>query len=291
MSFFLFFHSGTTDRYIIDEILVIIYSSQGTKIVLKSSLKPSLDGTPRNLFQIILELLMEAEAEKLKIMITDEDAERYIAQVQKDNNLSRRALDNLFKNLGYTYAQALRELRRKQMVDAVLEYKIKTNKALMIERCDVIEFYDANPEYEEANYSLAQTVVSKDAINKEQLDEMIKQGDLSIFDWEEPFTLKESEIADDKKFIVHEEVGAIVDVQEIEDGFELTRLVAKTEKVLIPLDERYDAIAQSILKERYMNLVRDYQRQLLKQTKMRFTYKEDGLKVKKFINKKLESLF
>lgn len=260
--------------YPINEIVVVIYSTDGNQLILRLDIRPSLDGMPRTLRQVVLESLMVLDALLLKIDITEDDADKFLAHLQKENGLTRQAIQDMFKELGFTYEEGREQLRRKQMIDAVLDYRVKMN--IIVQRADVVAYYDAHPEYTEATYTLAQAYIPEDSLSREEVDNRIESGNLDRgITWDEPFTLAEHELADDKKFITNEPVGSVVEIEEVEDGVELTRLLSKTEQQLIPLDDRYEEISMILRKEQFETKLEDYFQSLLDKAVMRFSHPED----------------
>jgi hypothetical protein len=261
---------------VLDEIVAVIYTSEKKIVVTLSDIRPGLDGTLRTLRMIILENLMILDAEKLKVPITDEDIDRFIAHLQKENNLTLDAVRSLFKELGYSMEEGRELLKRKQLVDAILSYRVREAKGLEITREDVIAYDNEHPEYTEATYTLIQAFVPSEKITKEDIERLRDLGTLeTAVTWDKPFTLKESDLAADRQFIIHEPVGSLVEFEEVEGGFDLTRLVSKQPAQRIPLDQRYDELMMTLKMQRYDARVKSYHQQLLSEYTIRFTHPED----------------
>ena len=264
--------------YPINEIVVVIYNPESNQLILRSDIRPALDGVPRTLRQIVLESLMVIDALLLTIKVTEDDADRFLANLQKENGLSRQAIQEMFKDLGFTFEEGREQLRRKQMIEAVLDYRVKMH--ILVQRADVVAYYDAHPEFIEATYTLVQAYVPEDVVSKKELQRMIDTGEIETgINWDEPFTLKEHELADDKKFIVHETVGEVVEIEDVEDGVELTRLVAKSVPQKVSLEDRYEEIAMTLRKQQFETKLEEYYQSLLDKAIMRFTYPEDEERV------------
>jgi hypothetical protein len=263
---------------LIDEILVTIYTKEGTHLILKSDLRPRLDGSPRTLRDIVLEFLLVLKAEAIKMLITDDEIERYLAQIQKDNKMTRKALERLFAELGYTYEEAVEQLRRTQMVGGLIEHKIKSR--LIIQESEIIAYYDAHPEYREATYTLVQTFVSNNKTTLQELRELEKVNKLeNAFEWEPEFIVQEDEMAADRRFIIDAPIGSLIEIQETDEGFELTLLKSKTPRVLLTLEERHQDIDYLLHRERYDTLLHEYENEVLNEALLRFTYDEDRQKI------------
>ncbi len=267
----------TTDGLeLVDEILVTIYHPEGKKIILRSYLeRPTLQGKPQSLRMLVLQELMILEAEALQVQVTLEDAERFMLNLRKTTNVSLDDLKAQLRELGFTYKEALETLRRKETVDKIMDFKVRGDKQLIVDRDAIVEYYETHPEYTEEAFELVQGFVSKSALAPEELDARITSGTLDGVEWGAPFIVQEHELADDKRFIMQEKIGAIVGRDNIEDGYELTKLIDKKERELIPLDDRYDNIMMQLGKERYEKRLAEYFNELLSKASLRFTYPED----------------
>lgn len=278
------FASSLVAYRVIDEIRVIIFTSQGNVLITTSDIRPGLDGRVRDLRQVIIETLMVLDAIKLTINISDDDVERFLAQLQQEQGYSRVELIQFFKELGFSYEEGREQLKRKQMVDAIIDYRVRSNKQMVVTQQAVEEYFQEHPEYEEATYTLAQAFISIDNMSKEEARRHYDAGTLApMVVWEDSFTIKESELPDDKKFIIDREKGSVVSFDEADDGVELTRLVAKKPVMLIPMQERYAAIERTLKVQRFDKLLHDYEEELLQKALMRFTYPADEKLIRKNI--------
>jgi parvulin-like peptidyl-prolyl isomerase len=265
------------DREVVNEIRAVVYHKGGASPILTSDVRPSLDGAPRNLRDIVIEELMIVDAQRLNINVSEEDANRYLETLQKANHMPRAAMEKVMEEMGYTYQEGKEVLRRRQMVEQIIDYRIRSDKRFIVQREDVVAFDNAHPAYDEACYLLSQVCVPEAVGRADGKD--LSQKELDKFAWEEPFEVKESELAEDKRFIANEKIGTIIDHDIVSDGIDLTRLVGKKPKRRVPVDERYDQILNSIRMERFEGLVNEYQDSLIKNSTVRFTYPEDKILV------------
>lgn len=100
---------------------------------------------------------------------------------------------------------------------------------------------------------------------KRQQAQLIAYADGKIepdVEWGEPFTLNHSEIAEDKQFIYAMVPGKISLPQEVEGGFELFKLVEKTEETVKSLDDSYREIADILRRPKYDELMQKYKEML-----------------------------
>lgn len=258
-----------------DEILVVIYYPKGRAVITRSDIKPGLDGSPRTLRDIVLEMLMVID----KIMLHGEDEgdiERYLVQLQKQHGLSRVALEALFTQLGYTYEEGREELRRKNMIDAAIDFRVRQDKHMLVSEQEVKDFCEKNPVYSPMTFVLQQAYVSYDDMPADQLAQALKDPVLlDKITWEEPFEISEQDLAEDKQFIKTAPIGSIVEQEPDDEGVEITRLIERQEPQQRSFDERRDAVELDLRKERYYTLLHDYQNKLLREAHMSFAHQSD----------------
>jgi hypothetical protein len=249
----------------------------GTVAILASDVRPALDGHMQTLREVILNNLMQLDALYHKITVTRQEAEKYIENIQKQNRLSRKAVEELFIQAGYTYAEALEYLRARQMIEQVVEFRVKSDKRMMVSRMQAEERYKENPPMVEAVYTLAIAFISQEQLGKKSLTEYLKTINLEKdVQFDEPFELKESEIADDRKAIITHKEGDIVFTEPVEGGFEITLLVKKEPAHVKPFDDCYMEIVTKMRQERLKEVFADYYKLLLSQATIRFTHPEDA---------------
>lgn len=271
------FVSLYAEKVLVNEVLVVIYHSEGTAAIVASDMRPGLDGRMLTLREVILNKLMEFDALYHKIMVTPEQAEQYIENIQKQNHLSRKAVEDLFREAGYTYLEAREYLRTRQMIEQVVEFRVKSDKRMIVSREEVEARYKENPPRFEPVYTLAISFIPQEKLGKKGIDDYIKTLDLEkdiLFD--EPFELKESDIAPDRISITTKSVGYIVFTEPVEGGFEITRLIGKKEAGTVPFDDCYNELVTTMRKERLKAVFDSYYKLLLSQATLRFTHEEDA---------------
>ncbi len=268
------------NRTIIDEIRVIIYHEKGAELILSSDVRPSLEGRPRSLRDIVIQRLMALDAQSLHITVTTEDAERFLGELQRMNGLSREAMLEAFYAHGFNYEEGLAQLQLRQLVDQILDVRVRTNKKLIVQLEDIENYDILHPQFEEASYILEQVCIPQGNMSdKEAESREFTPAELKAFQWEEPLEVKTSELADDKKFISNAQEGTIVWRELVEEGVELTRLVKKTPERRIPFKDRYDEIAEILGRERFNTVLKNYEESLLSKASLRFTRPEDKILV------------
>lgn len=262
----------SAEQYPINGILAVIYHDTGSLIILDSDLRPTLEGQPRTIRQVVIDNLMVLDAQRLHIDVTEEETNKFLSHLQKENGLTREAIFDVFKSLGYTEEEGLEEVRRKQIMEQVIDRQVRSKKKFLVQKEDVQKYFEERKPKEEATYTIEQSFIPHKNI---PYDEIVKnQHDaefLKKVTWDEPFTFKESELAEGIKHIINSPLGSIVLVEKVTDGTELTRLVSKTPERLMTMDECYMDLATDLAKVKFGDLMREYEQELLKKAKIRFT--------------------
>ena len=255
------------DMYLIDTIEAVIFGSEGTEVITKSNLdRPSLGGGIRTLDDTVFERLVYLDAQKHKIYSDEDAVDAYLAAIQKEHNLTRDELHDIFTASGYTFEEGREQLQMMQSINSMLDFKIRSN--LIVPRKDVEVYYEAHPEYIEASYTLQRVFISLSAsTSKEQqrmeLEQFVETGrGVGGIEWSQPFTIMQSDVAEDKHFIFEMQLGEISRPQEIPGGFELFKLEEKNEKRLRSFDERYREIADILRQPKYNELLVTYRENL-----------------------------
>ena len=255
-----------SDAITIDRIEAKVFGPESTDLILMSDLmKPDLSGAQRNLEEMIFTRLVFQDAKKFRIIPSEEEIDRDIANVQKQHNISLDELKEVFKASGYTYQEGRDQLSIMRTVDSLLNAKIRGR--LVVADKDIQAYYNANPEMQEASYQIAKAFFpltmqkTEQALQRDLVDVVNKNSDM-VVDWQEPFWLSESQIAEDKKFIIRMQPGEIIGPFGAEGGFELIKLMAKRGEQLKPFDERYREIADLLRKPKFEELLANYKKSL-----------------------------
>lgn len=253
------------DAHLIDEIKVVLYNEDGNDIITKSDIdRPSLDGTFRDLEQIVVERLMYLDAKKFK-MISDEGAiERHLKAVQRENNLSLDQLKEIFKAAGYTFDEGRAQFGIMTSVNNILDFKVRSR--LNVPERDIIAYYDSHPIMLPEEYYLARAVVPFDQENKEalrnDLSAKAQAGNYRDIAWQEPVWIEKGDLAEDKAFITTMAVGEISQPMEQAQDFELFRLVDRKPERRKSLEERRVEISNELRRPRYETLMNQYKKDL-----------------------------
>ena len=252
--------------FTIDTIQSVVFGQDGTQVITLSDVtRPSLSGAPQTLDDLIFERLVFLDAQKYRI-VPDEDAvDKYLAIVQKENNLTLDQLKEVFSSAGYTYSEGREKFRELQTVNSMLDYKIRSQ--VIVPRKQVEEYYDQNPVIQEAEYYLQYGFMpyaqGRLEAQKKAFNYMAHTGkEMRGIQWNDPFWIKKSEIADDKAFLFSMNPGSISKPKDRGDGFEVYKLLDKRDEYVVPLDDRYHEIADILRRPVFEDLMEKYKKNL-----------------------------
>jgi len=259
----------TSNLILLDQIEVVIYGQEDVEIITKSDIdRPSLGGGFRTKDELVFEREVLLDAKKHHIPQDEEAIDAYLAQMQREHNLSEKELENIFTSSGYTIEEGRQQLQMMQTVNTMLDVKIRSN--LIVPRRDVEEYYKNNPTIIEATYTLERAFVpqSKKMSADEQRNVLVKYAQngkgVSGIVWGDAFVINHSDIAESKHFIYSMNLGQISSPQEVNGGFEMFRLVEKTSEETKSLEESYREIVDILRRPKYEELMENYRNFLLK---------------------------
>lgn len=260
-------------RKTVDRVLAIVYTPEGMVPICQADLRPGIDGTPRTLKDVILNNLVLMDGKKSKILKDDNDSEqkeedaKYLYKIQKQHKLTNDDIIELFKGMGYTYEEGLKELHNMRVTDTVLDIKVRSK--IMPDKKDIEKYCAENPAYV---YVLSSaTLPYEEKINKkeqlEKIDKDIKTGEIvNSITWDGPFDIKETGIASEKAHIKNMKVNDIK-LEEDNDGIKLLRLVEKKEETA---QERSKEVAHLLSKDRFENFMDKYQKGLFANSHIKY---------------------
>ncbi len=252
---------------LIDSIQAVVFGQNGTQIITYSDvIRPGLSGVPRTLDDIVFERLVFLDAQKFKINADEDAVDKYLAMIQKENNLTLDQLKDVFASAGYSYQEGREQFKMLQTVNSMLDFKIRSH--VIVPRQLVEQYYHEHPVIEEAAYKIQvgfwPYIPGKEETQNKALTYMSKTGKaVRDVQWSEPFWVKKGDVAVEKQFIFNLKVGqSSLPNDRGGEGFEIYRLVEKTEERIPTLDERYKEIADTLRKPIYQDLMDRYKQQL-----------------------------
>lgn len=254
-------------RYKVDAIEAIIYGEIDTILITHSeALRPGLDGQPKTLDDTIFENLVYLDAKRIGGVPSDEDIQKHWEEVKKQNGLSEVDMQRIAAQSGYTLQEAKAQLGKMSGINQMFDFKVRSG--LFVSKHDVEHYYHEHPEIRPAEYCIARAVVPFSDLEpkhemKTRLEEYATTGKGNVrIAWSEPFWLKHDQIASDKQFIYHMKIGQVSKPIEIQQGFEIFKIVDKKAECQVPLQERYDEIALLLKRPKYEELLNKYKKEL-----------------------------
>lgn len=258
------------NRTMVDKVLAIIYHSEGSIVILQSDLRPDLSDQVPTLREAILRELILLDAKKYKITVSESDVDRHLARIQESLKKSRDDLHEFFKERGYTFEQAKKELEKGLLIETTVGERVRS-KAFVPES-EIKKCYEENPmvTYVIKNAFVPFGLGSK-AITRVQIDAQIESGEIDKgVEWSPSITLKESDIAPEKAYIKDLKPGAVAKIQETDDGIALLTIESKT-KVPYEVQKR-DIMARKSM-ERQKQALDEYTRNLMDHAHVRYMSK------------------
>ena len=258
----------TSNFILVDQIEVVVYGQEDVEIITKSDIdRPSLGGGFRTKDEIVFEREVLLDAKKHHIPQDEEAIDAYLAQIQREHNLSEDELENIFTSSGYTLEEGREQLQMMQTINTMLDVKIRSN--LIVPRKEVEEYYKNNPTIIEATYTLQRALVpqSKKLSADQQYNILVKYAQTgkgaSGITWSDSFTINHSDVAASKQFIYDMELGQISLPQEVNGGFEMFKLIEKTPQTVKSLDDSYREIVDILRRPKYEELMEKYKAALM----------------------------
>lgn len=251
----------------IDSIQAVVFGQQQPQIITYSDLtRLSLSGEQRSLDDLVFESRVVDDAKQYKIEPGEAEVDKYLSMIQKQNNMSLDDLKNVFTSAGMTYEEGREQLRRMQIVQSMLDFKVRTQ--VIVPRNAVEEYYEAHPDAQEAEVTVKRGFLPYDEekldLQKRALAHMAKTGKkMKGVQWGQPFNLKESEVAEDKAFLFAMRKGDISPAKDIGIGFEVFRVLDASPRIVKTLDERYNEIADSLRKPIFEEMLEKYKKKLM----------------------------
>ncbi len=267
---------GPYERKTVDKVLAIIYHSEGSELILQSDLRPDLSDTMPTLQDAILKKLIILDGKRLKLPVSDADVDRHIARVQEQLKMTRDDLTVFFKERGYTFAQARKELANGLLIEMTIEQRVKTKA--FVPHAEIEKYHRENPiVFYDIKQRYLPFEMGSHAIQRAMIDRDIDSGDFAKADgWSDVVSLKEGDISLEKNFIKGLAPGTVVRVDENEQGTSLLLMVGRRE---VSLAERKQDIMMTLGRDRSSKALRDYYDSLLQQKRdTRVRYIDESLR-------------
>lgn len=261
----------SAERYLVDKIDAVVMGYHNTDIyvelVMRSdSERPNLLGQIATLEQLVKDACYYVDARRLHAVMTEDQIDMVMASLQHAYNLTKEGLVEVIKGLGYTEEEGRRQLGRMNTINQLLDMRVTGN--IIIEKAEIEAYYAAHPAYHDGIYTLQRAIVSfgtdTDIQEQELKQQVATHADGLNVTWSDEFTVGFSEVARDKAQIHDAKPGNVVFTGKTSNGFELYKLVARTEPALKTLAEQYDEITDALRKPQAEKQLAAYQESLEK---------------------------
>lgn len=229
--------NDTNNLYLIDSIKAVIYGPEETDLITLSDIeKPSLDGSTHTFEDLILEKLIYQDAQRYKMLPSEDAVDNHLQAVQRENNLTLDDLKEIFRNSGYTYEEGRNQFCSMTAVSSMLDFRIRSR--LIVPDKEIQRYYQEHPLLQEESYQIQRALVRlpsdmKITQFKHEIESLCKTNTNSFdIDWSEPFWINKSELASDKSFITTMAVNSILIGSDKEYEVELFKLINKKGRAL-----------------------------------------------------------
>src|SRR3989338_6386306 len=252
---------------LLDQGFVVVSGPVGNTMITHSDVfdKLNLDGTPISLeHQMKMEIIRQ-EVIADKMPLDDTAADKYLANIQKVNNLSLDDLEELAGQCHRTFFELKQLLTLQYTYDFFLYHKFRAH--LVPSDQDVIDYCNEHPDVEPGHCVIEVAFVEFTIDNKKEVEEKVKAivagaiSDSSI-EWSDPIKVNISDIADDKLFIKEMTPGQIHLIED-KKVFELYRLVEKQEERVVPVADRKAFIVDLLNRKMYEDLLSKYEEHMM----------------------------
>jgi len=252
---------------ILDQGIVVISGPACNTMITHSDIvdKLSLDGTKIPLdHQIKMEIIRQ-EVVADKMPIDDTAADKYLANIQKTNNLSLDDLEELAGQCHRTFSELKQLLSLQYTYDFFLYHKFRAH--LVPSDQDVEDYCKENPDVEPGHCVIQVAFIDFTVDNKQEVSDKVQAiiagtiSDSSI-EWSNPVKVNNADIADEKLFIKDMTAGQIHLIED-KNVFELYRLVEKQDERTVPVEDRKAFVVDLLNRKMYEDLLKKYEERMM----------------------------
>lgn len=257
----------------VDKMLAIIYHPEGDIgiPINQSDLNAGFEGK-KPLEAVIFNKHIELDGKMLKVEIAEEDVNRHLAQVQKIYGMTKDDTIKYAKSMGLTYEQFKDELGRGLLRERVMSYRIKGGG---INKDEILKYHQDNPVHKENVYSIKQSFVpygsNSPSLLKIRIEDAVADGSIDqAIKWGNAIELKESQIAEDKKYIKTLETGKSAIVDTTDKGISLMRLEKKDPSRLLTFEEREPEIRNILMQQSQEKAFTNYKNKMYSSSRVKY---------------------
>lgn len=253
----------TQNPRIINRVRAVCYLEDGTYIVTQSDIeRPRVDGTLATFEDLCVDPFICQEARQFNINRDPEMVDKYFDEVCRTNNIGKKQLEQILTNAGYTYEEAREQIGMLMQVNSFFGFKFGAGR-LTISDKEIQAEYDKNPQYEELQICIERLFVpSYAADTAEKAYALVQKNDTAVVK-NQPFWIKQSELAADKQLFFSMELNEISPAYETINGYEFFRVLDRQEKQLVSFETRRTELANKLYRDRFIQSISEYKKELL----------------------------
>lgn len=252
---------------LLDQGVVVVSGPVGNTMITHSDVfnKLNLDGTMLPLENQIKMEIIRQEVVADKMPLDDTAADKYLANIQKSNNLSLDDLEELAGQCRRTFFELKQLLTLQYTYDFFLYHKFRAH--LVPSDQDVEDYCKEYPDIEPGYCVIEVAFIEFMIDNKQEVSEKIAGiiaetiSDSSI-EWSDPIKVNIADIADDKLFIKDMTAGQIHVIEDTK-VFELYRLVEKQDEYVVPVADRKAFVVDLLNRKMYEDLLKKYEEHMM----------------------------
>lgn len=245
----------------IDRVRAVCYLDEGKRVVVTQFDvdRPRVDGTRTSLQDLCVEPYLCQEAKKVNIEQDPETVTRYFDQVCRENNLDREMLATILRNAGYTYQEAFEQIGTLMMINSLLGFKFGAGRVTITEEA-IRTYYDEHPEYKPHRAIVERVFIPFETADTDaQAHELVEHNSPGLV--KNTFSITETET--ENEFFFSAPIDHWSSIYKRDNGFELFRVLERKQNELVPFEQRRNEIGNMLYREKYMQEIENYKKQLL----------------------------
>ena len=214
----------------------------------------------KDLRSLLMEDVLEKEAEQRGLAVKDEDIESYIQEIKKQNNLSDQDFQQALSQKNMSFEDYKKQVKKEIMRGKVMSQIIRTKINIVDE--DVKRYLEQHPDLAPpvGSYRIQLIKGEKaqlELLKQQALSRAVGLRELNAQGYEDLGYVNLEDLREDYKNVLTKySAGEITEVIQLLDGYVLFEIVAKIEKKG-DIDSALKAqIRDSIFKERYQEEVK-----------------------------------
>jgi hypothetical protein len=227
--------------------------------------KLNFDGANIPLDQQIKTEIIRQQVIAEKMPFDETAVDKYMANIQKMNNLTLEDLENLAAQCNRSFPELKNLLMLNYTYDYFLHHKFRAH--LVPTDQEVEEYYEQNPQVEQGYCILQVAFVDYSSQDQEEVERqiahLIEDNEYHVdISWSDPIKVNITDIAEDKQFVTMMNPGQIKAIQG-KKSFELYRLIEKQDARVVPLAERKPLIIDTLNRNMYEDLLKEYEKHMV----------------------------